>query len=75
MLLRSAEGSFRVNNMDKENLTIENYEKAGKNRARNFNIPEKLFRDYYKFCVDRGESMSKRIRLVMIRELLENQKL
>ncbi len=52
----------------------ENYEKKNFKRARSINIPERLFKEYHKFCIDKNESMSKRIRLFMVKEMLENKK-
>ena len=49
----------------------ENYEKKNHKRGRNIHIPERLFRDFHKTCIDEGTSMSKKIRIFMIRVVME----
>ena len=63
-----------ISDEETEKYFKENYEKKNKKRARSINIPERLFKDYHKFCIDEGESMSKRIRLLMVGDMLENKR-
>ncbi len=37
-------------------------------------ISELLFKDYHKVCIDLGESMSKKIRIAMVKTIMENKK-
>ncbi len=64
-----------VSDEEVEKYFQENYEKKNRKKARSVNIPERLFKDYHKFCIDLNESMSKRIRLFMVKEMIENKKL
>ena len=63
-----------ISDQEAEGYFKEHYEKKNEKRGRSINIPERLFKDYHKFCIDEGESMSKRIRLLMIRDMIENKK-
>ena len=62
-----------VSNEEAERYFKEHYEKKNQKRARSINIPERLFKDYHKFCIDEGENMSKRIRLLIVKDMLENK--
>ncbi len=52
----------------------EHYEKKNQKRGRSINVPERLYRDFHKFCIDQGETMSEKIRKYMVKEMLENKK-
>ncbi len=52
----------------------ENYEKKNRKKGRGLNIPERLYRDYHKCCIDEGKSMSEEIRLFMTEKVKENKK-
>ncbi len=63
----------KISDEEAEKTFEEKYEKKNKKRARSINIPERLFKDYHKFCIDKNESMSKRIRIFMVKDMLESK--
>ncbi len=51
----------------------EYYEKKNIKRARSINIPERLFKDFHKLCIDKGISMSEELRYFMTNKIMENK--
>ncbi len=49
----------------------EHYEKKNRKRGRGINLPERLYRDFHKICIDRGKSMSEEVRLMVTEYIME----
>jgi len=51
----------------------EHYEKKNHKRARSINVPERLYRDFHKLCIDKGKSMSKVITHFMTLDVMTDK--
>ncbi len=64
-----------ISDKEAEDYFEEKYEKNNHKRPRSMNVPERLFKDYHKTCIDLGKSMSKEVRIHMVKTILENKDL
>lgn len=52
----------------------ENYEKKNHRKGRNINLPDRLYKDFHKICIDNDRFMSAEIRIMVTQYIMDNKK-